>query len=551
MEFLTRRKFIKGAFTSSLLPLLPAVGTGSFSALSLKACQRKSIKTTLHGAEHDTGHLLRDKEYSFFPLSEVTEEVDILILGGGVSGLSARYFLADKSPEKSVMLLELAPETGGNARAGSGPEGGRFPWGAHYLPLPSRSNHDLIRFLEKAGAITDYDSDGSPVYNEDFLIHAPESMLHEFGEKTDGLRPKVNLRPEDKNAFRKFNSLVKKYSSYTDSKGKRAFGIPLLSESSHDSDLMALDQITGIDFLEREGIISEKVNWYVNYATRDDYGSLARDVSAWAMLHYFCARDSFLMKGAENRTLLTWPEGNSFLVESLLKAVKNERFPIKTNSLVTGIRRDENFFIAQYLSLKDKKRKMIRSKNIISALPEFVFRRLLSNELGEKFFLRPQLEYVPWLIVNLSIPKLPFNYQNIPWDSVSIHTPDLGFVRSDHQSFSPGLVPTVLTFYYPLAEEDPKVARSWLLENDPLVFTELACRRLDAMYPGLSDFVTKSDIWYWGHGMAKPRPGIISNRISEKDVLPSGLVYAHTDQSVISVFEEAFYHGKRGAEIVN
>ena len=66
-------------------------------------------------------------------------------------------------------------------------------------------------------------------------------------------------------------------------------------------------------WLDREGFDSRWLRWMVDYACRDDYGALSGDVSAWAGIHYFAARD------AEEDGPLTWPEGNGWIVRRLLE----------------------------------------------------------------------------------------------------------------------------------------------------------------------------------------------------------------------------------------
>ena len=56
------------------------------------------------------------------------------------------------------------------------------------------------------------------------------------------------------------------------------------------------------------------MNWYMNYACRDDYGALAKDTSAWAGIHYFSSRE------AEEKGPLTWPEGNGWITRRFSNA---------------------------------------------------------------------------------------------------------------------------------------------------------------------------------------------------------------------------------------
>ena len=93
----------------------------------------------------------------------------------------------------------------------------------------------------------------------------------------------------------------------------------------------ALDRISMQQWLrERTSSILRICNWYVNYACRDDYGALARDISAWAGIHYFASREP------EDKGPLTWPEGNGWIAQRLL--AKLRRY-VRTNSAVYRIAR--------------------------------------------------------------------------------------------------------------------------------------------------------------------------------------------------------------------
>ena len=43
-------------------------------------------------------------------------------------------------------------------------------------------------------------------------------------------------------------------------------------------------------YLDRLGLSSWRLRWYVDYACRDDFGLRASECSAWAGMHYFAAR---------------------------------------------------------------------------------------------------------------------------------------------------------------------------------------------------------------------------------------------------------------------
>src|SRR5262245_35889604 len=76
-----------------------------------------------------------------------TQRVPVVIVGGGIAGLSAAWRL-DKRGFRDFVLLEIAPQAGGNARWGEN-EISAYPWAAHCVAIPKRGLV-LVRVLFEA-----------------------------------------------------------------------------------------------------------------------------------------------------------------------------------------------------------------------------------------------------------------------------------------------------------------------------------------------------------------------------------------------------------------
>ena len=94
--------------------------------------------------------------------------------------------------------------------------------------------------------------------------------------------------------------------------GKRAFAVPLAACST-DPLVTALDKLTFAEWLASKGFTSERLVWYCDYATRDDYGLKVDQASAWVGLFYFCSR--VRKSGVESQPFITFPEGNGRFVD--------------------------------------------------------------------------------------------------------------------------------------------------------------------------------------------------------------------------------------------
>jgi hypothetical protein len=96
---------------------------------------------------HALGHRLRDGN---FPAPSKPGGPAYLIVGGGISGLSAAWRLAKAG--STISWCSKWKRAGGNSRAGQSPLVA-YPWGAHYLPLPTREAVHVRELLAELGVL--------------------------------------------------------------------------------------------------------------------------------------------------------------------------------------------------------------------------------------------------------------------------------------------------------------------------------------------------------------------------------------------------------------
>src|SRR5437899_977995 len=107
----------------------------SFIGLTLLGLTRKSGRIVTGGFVHESaalGHALRDRLP--FPAPREARRTKVVIIGGGIAGLSAAWRLR-RSGLTDFALLEMEAQAGGNARSGDN-GATAFPWAAHYVPVP-------------------------------------------------------------------------------------------------------------------------------------------------------------------------------------------------------------------------------------------------------------------------------------------------------------------------------------------------------------------------------------------------------------------------------
>lgn len=519
--------------------------------MALAACRRSEAprlpEGEIVGASDVIGHRIRDG-LNVTPSRDQWQRVGVVIVGGGVAGLSAAWRLL-KSGFDDFVVLELESAPGGTARSGQSPLVA-YPWGAHYLPAPMKENTGLISLLDEMEVLEGRDADGEPVVAEQFICRDPEERVFYRGRWYEGLYLHAGASAEDLAQLAAFNEEVNRWVAWRDSRGRRAFAIPVAT-GSDDVEVSALDKMTMADLLDRRGWRSERLRWLIDYACRDDYGSTLDQTSAWAGLFYFCSRVT--KPGAEARPLMTWPEGNGRLVSHLYNKAKSKvRLGLAVAEIIP--RNFEGRDVVDVVAIDHEGETAIgfNADNVIFAAPHFLTPYVIRPYRENPPSHVAEFHYGAWMVANLFLKDRPTD-RGFPlaWDNVLYDSEGLGYVVATHQR---GLDrgPTVFTYYYPLCDADPTQARAKLLAAGRDEWADVALTDLSRAHSEIRSLTEKLDVMRWGHAMIKPRPGFVWSDARRAAALPHrGIHFANTDLSGVPLFEEAFYHGVRAAEEVS
>jgi hypothetical protein len=445
------------------------------------------------------GHRLRDRAPFKTPTRQL--RIPIVIVGGGIAGLSAAWRL-DRRGFHDFILLEMEPQAGGNARWGEN-EVTRYPWAAHYVPVPSMKSVLVRELLEELGVLRD------GKWDERALCFAPQERLFIHGRWQEGIEPDF-----DRDQFRRFESLMAEYRSSGE------FTIPL--ELGHRSGDLRFSMEA---WMAQHHFDSPYLRWYINYACRDDYGAGMRDTSAWAGIHYFASREP------DDKGPLTWPEGNGWIARQLLARLGRY---VRTNSPVYRVIPGRS-----HLHVLTEEVEYL-AEAVIFAAPTFLAPYIIEGAPAAPGFI-----YSPWLTANLTLERPPEERGIEPaWDNVIYDSPALGYVNATHMSLASRTDRNVWTYYWSFAEHSPRQARELLLAKDWTYWKEAILNDLGRAHPDIRQCVSRIDIMRLGHAMIRPSPGFLSN----SPLVVKQVYFANSDVSGISIFEEAQYHGVNAAE---
>jgi hypothetical protein len=364
-----------------------------------------------------------------------------------------------------------------------------------------------------------------------------------YGRWQEGLVPQLGSTARDRAEFTAFFAATEQLKSQLGCDGKPLFAIPI-DASSADPEWRALDTISLVQYLKQHGYRSELLHWYVNYCCRDDYGSEATQVSAWAGLHYFAARNG-VAANADPTTVVTWPEGNGHLARELTRLGGARQ---QCNALVTRITRGPSGAAVEYFDAQLHRAVRVEAEAAVVCLPRFVATRVVEGLDAPD---ASGFSYAPWMVANLTLSKLPAGRgQALAWDNVIYDSPLLGYVVATHQSLNTVRHNTVITYYWPLSAQEPAAARRLALARNLEDWQGYIVRDLLRVHPELEAHIENIDVRVWGHAMVRPTPGFIwgqARRAAAAHQPP--LYFAHSDLSGISIFEEAYCRGHEAGRL--
>jgi hypothetical protein len=472
----TRRDILVGLLGTSALPL------------AAQACRCRRIPSgEIVGGDVALGHVLREGLPTGLPTNAQRVE-PVVIVGAGIAGLAAAWRLAADG-RLPFRLLELEREPGGTSRSGRHAIT-PFPWAAHYVPVPGPDNPLLVRLL------TDMDvldpeltaRAGFPVGREGDLVTEPEERVFYQGAWHSGLLPLAAMSPDDTAQLHRFEQAMQGWAARKDAGGTRPFTLPI-AHAGADPDAIALDRMSMAEWLDAMGIHSPRVRWFVDYACRDDYGCDLFHTSAWAGVFYYAARLS--SPEAESASFLTWPEGNGRIVRHLLSRIGAAP---RVEQCVVDVNASEDGVDLTVLDGATRRPHRLRTRRVVLAVPRFLVGKLVRPWRQAPPVHVTAFETSPWLVANIVLRQRPRNVGFVPaWDNVLYDSPSLGYVVATHQQ-GRSFGPTLWTYYYALADADPRRAREKLLSASREEWVDVILTDLSRAHPDIWDLVDRVDL---------------------------------------------------------
>lgn len=411
------------------------------------------------GDDFTIGHRFRDHEFPEFPAS-AEKQVDFVIVGGGIGGLSAGYFLKDSD----FVLLEQYADLGGQSRGDSYKQIA-FSYG------PAEINQiDGIygKLFERLGITPQK----LPAQSNNFFFDKQW-----FGSLSG--QAKDNITSELKR-FREANaSLLRSLPTEDTPEAMSESAFADIGNKPLSSLLAGYSPkfVAIVDSICRANLCGG-----VEMLSAAAGASLIRDVD----------RPSYCFKG-----------GNSAIARALIDRINESG----ENRLMKGtfawrISLDSTGANVMYTTA-DGTGHNIRCRHVVVATPLMVAWRQFTNLSDAMRINLMPFKYGSYMVANLLMPKKIFkgaynNWVANPFTLTNIVIADTPYDRRKNEG-------SVLTVYQPWAPGS--AGRSLLLRGDRDALSRGLLDQLSALVAHLDGNVEKIVLTRWGHAMPVPSPG--------------------------------------------
>lgn len=505
-----RREFVR---LIGLQALAWSLGCGRRSTDLPPALPANPFTRKWMGDDFTSPHRLRDGKLPSLLTGTEMPAVDAVVVGGGISGLSAAYRLA--KPGRRVVVLEQAPAAGGNAKSASWGEI-EYSIGSAYFADPEKGS-ELEGLYRQIGVL-------------DRSLPVTKGEVFQGGELIPGFWDGAAIPAERDATVR----VARMWRAMYDTRYPQipwAAGGGWSEEDFENEDWTPFSQ-----YLDRIDA-PPAVRRYAKHYCWSSFGGSPEEVSSYAALNFLTA---------EFGAIRALPGGNAGVAGALTEALQTRGVGLETGHLVARVR--DRGDLVEAVAVRGDRVARFPAKVCVFAAPRFMAHHVLEGFPENRQAIVAGMKWRAYLVANVLLSKRPSAvwydaYRLDELDPTTCGWTDL--ILADFVATKRPDRFAVLTAYRALPFEGGRRLLETIEQYDEhraAVIRDLG-PHLAALGLGEND-ILDVNLARWGHPMVLAQPGQLASGDLERLSAPLGrVVFAHQDRFGTPAIETAIEAG--------